>query len=139
MNKKAQDLKMDQSQFFNSHGLDEKPVSNYSTAADLIKLIQYMYDNDPELIDVLQQKETFIQSESGQSIRLGNTNELLGVMPEMLAAKTGLTDEAGETLSSVVSIQNRILGIVVLQSGIGGYRFQDTKSLIKWVEDNYSI
>lgn len=139
MNKKAQDLKMDQSQFFNAHGLDAKPVSNYSTAADLIKLIQYMYDNDPELIDVLQQKETFIQSESGQSIRLGNTNELLGVMPEMLVAKTGLTDEAGETLSSVVSIQNRILGIVVLQSGIGGYRFQDTKSLIKWVEDNYSI
>jgi D-alanyl-D-alanine carboxypeptidase (penicillin-binding protein 5/6) len=139
MNKKAQDLKMDQSKFFNAHGLDEEPVSNYTTAADLIKLIQYMYDNDTELIDVLAQKETFIKSQSGQSIRVGNTNELLGVMPEMLAAKTGLTDEAGETLASVVSIQNRILGIVVLQSGIGGYRFQDTKNLIKWVQDNYSI
>jgi len=139
MNKKAQDLKMDQSKFFNAHGLDEEPVSNYTSTADLIKLTQYIYDKHPELIAVLAQKETVIKSESGQSIRLGNTNELLEVMPEMLAAKTGLTDEAGETLASVVSIQNRILGIVVLQSGMGGYRFQDTKSLIKWVQDNYSI
>lgn len=139
MNQKAIDLNMEESEFFNSHGLDQKPQSNYSTAADIIKLTQYMYDNHPELMEVLRQKETTIISQSGQAIRIGNTNELLGISSQMIGAKTGLTNEAGETLSSVVSIKDRVVGIVVLQSDIGGYRFQDTQNLIKWVEDNYSL
>jgi D-alanyl-D-alanine carboxypeptidase len=139
MNKKAQDLGMQGSEFFNSHGLDQKPTSNYSTASDIMKLTQNLYDNYPDLIAVLKQKETMINSKSGQAIRVGNTNAMLEKDTQMIVGKTGLTDEAGETLSSVVSIKDRIVGIVVLKSGIGGYRFQDTRNLIKWVEDNYEI
>lgn len=139
MNQKAMDLNMEGSKFFNSHGLDQKPQSNYSTAADIVKLTQYIYDKHPELMEVLRQRETTITSQSGQVIRIGNTNELLGISSQMIGAKTGLTNEAGETLSSVVSIKGRVVGIVVLQSDIGGYRFQDTQNLIKWVEDNYSL
>jgi D-alanyl-D-alanine carboxypeptidase len=139
MNKKAQDLDMQGSEFFNSHGLDQKPTSNYSTASDIIKLTQALYDNYPDLMEVLKQKEAMINSQSGQAIRVGNTNEMLEKDTQMIVGKTGLTDEAGETLSSVVSIKDRIVGIVVLKSGIGGYRFQDTRNLIKWVEDNYEI
>jgi D-alanyl-D-alanine carboxypeptidase len=139
MNKKAQDLGMQGSEFFNAHGLDQKPTSNYSTASDIMKLTQDLYDNYPDLIEVLKQRETIINSKSGQAIRLGNTNEMLDKDIQMIVGKTGLTDEAGETLSSVVSIKNRIVGIVVLKSGIGGYRFQDTRNLIKWIEDNYEI
>lgn len=139
MNKKAKDLGMNDSEFFNAHGLDQKPTSNYSTASDIMKLTQDLYDNYPDLMNVLKQKEVTIKSQDGRSVRVGNTNEMLGVSPQMLVAKTGLTDEAGETLSSVVSIQDRIIGIVVLKSAIGGYRFQDTRNLIKWIEDNYSI
>lgn len=139
MNKKAQDLDMSGSKFFNSHGLDQKPTSNYSTASDIMKLTQDLYDNYPDLIEILKQTETVINSQSGQAIRLGNTNEMLGVDGSMLVGKTGLTEEAGETLSSVVSIKGRIVGIVILKAAIGGYRFQDTRNLIKWVEDNYEI
>jgi D-alanyl-D-alanine carboxypeptidase len=139
MNKKAQDLGMQGSEFFNAHGLDQKPTSNYSTASDIMKLTKDLYDNYPDLIEVLKQKETIINSKSGQAIRLGNTNEMLDKDIQMIVGKTGLTDEAGETLSSVVSIKDRIVGIVVLKSGIGGYRFQDTRNLIKWIEDNYEI
>jgi len=139
MNKKAQDLGMQGSEFFNAHGLDQKPTSNYSTASDIMKLTQDLYDNYPDLIEVLKQRETIINSKSGQAIRLGNTNEMLDKDIQMIVGKTGLTNEAGETLSSVVSIKDRIVGIVVLKSGIGGYRFQDTRNLIKWIEDNYEI
>jgi len=139
MNKKAQDLGMQGSEFFNAHGLDQKPTSNYSTASDVMKLTQDLYDNYPDLIEVLKQRETIINSKSGQAIRLGNTNEMLDKDIQMIVGKTGLTDEAGETLSSVVSIKDRIVGIVVMKSGIGGYRFQDTRNLIKWIEDNYEI
>jgi D-alanyl-D-alanine carboxypeptidase len=139
MNKKAQDLGMQGSEFFNSHGLDQKPTSNYSTASDIMKLTQNLYDNYPDLMEVLKQKEIMIKSQSGQTIRVGNTNEMLDKDIQMIVGKTGLTDEAGETLSSVVSIKDRIVGIVVLKSAIGGYRFQDTRNLIKWVEDNYEI
>lgn len=139
MNKKAQDLNMKDSQFFNPHGLDQKPISNYSTASDIMKLIQNLYDKYPDLVEVMKKKEAIIISKSGQNIKIGNTNEMLDKDPEMLIAKTGLTDEAGETFASVVSIKNRIVGIVTLQSDIGGYRFQDTRNLIKWVESNYEI
>lgn len=139
MNQKAQSLNMKDSQFINSHGLDQNPISNYSTASDIMKLTQNLYDKYPDLIQVLKQKEIVIKSQAGQNIRIGNTNEMLEVDKAMLIGKTGLTDEAGETFASVVTIQNRPVGIVVLQSGIGGYRFQDTINLIKWVEDNYKI
>lgn len=139
INKKAQNLGMQGSEFFNAHGLDQKPTSNYSTASDIMKLTQDLYDNYPDLIEVLKQKETIINSQSGQAIRIGNTNDMLNKDAQMLFGKTGLTDEAGETFASVVSIKNRVVGIVVLQSGIGGYRFQDTRNLIKWIEDNYEI
>ncbi|MGA1046603.1 MAG: D-alanyl-D-alanine carboxypeptidase family protein [Minisyncoccia bacterium] len=139
MNKKAQDLGMQGSEFFNSHGLDQKPTSNYSTAGDIMKLTQDLYDNYPDLTEVLRQKEHILNTKSGQAIRVGNTNEMLNKDTQMILGKTGLTDEAGETFSSVVSIKNRIVGIVVLKSAIGGYRFQDTRNLIKWVEDNYEI
>ena len=139
MNKKAQDLGMQGSKFFNSHGLDQKPTSNYSTAIDIMKMTQALYDNYPDLMEVLKQKEIMINSKLGQVIRVGNTNEMLEKDTQMIVGKTGLTDEAGETFSSVVSIKNRIVGIVVLKSAIGGYRFQDTRNLIKWVEDNYEI
>lgn len=139
MNQKAKDLNMNDSQFYNPHGLDQKPFSNYSTASDIMKLTQNLYDKYPILVDALKQKEFIINSQSGQNIKIGNTNEMLNVDGAMIIGKTGLTDEAGETFASVVTIQNRPVGIVVLQSGIGGYRFQDTRNLIKWVEDNYSI
>ena len=139
MNKKAQDLGMQNSQFFNPHGLDQKPISNYSTASDIMKSTQNLYDNYPDLINIMKQKETIIKSQAGQNVRIGNTNEMLGLDEAMLFGKTGLTDEAGETFASVVKIKNRPVGIVVLESGIGGYRFQDTRNLIKWVEDNYRI
>jgi D-alanyl-D-alanine carboxypeptidase (penicillin-binding protein 5/6) len=139
MNQKAQNLNMKDSQFSNPHGLDQKPISNYSTASDIMKLTKNLYDKYPDLIEVLKQKEVIIKSQSGQNIRIGNTNEMLGIDEAMIAGKTGLTDEAGETFASVVSIKNRAVGIVVLESGIGGYRFQDTRNLIKWVEANYRI
>jgi D-alanyl-D-alanine carboxypeptidase (penicillin-binding protein 5/6) len=139
MNKKAKDLSMNESEFFNSHGLDEKPISNYSTASDVMELTENLYYNYPNLIEVLKQRETILTPKSGQSIKVGNTNEMLDKDTQMIVGKTGLTDEAGETLSSVVSIKDRDVGIVVLKSSIGGYRFQDTRNLIKWVEDNYSI
>jgi len=139
MNKKAQDLNMKDSQFFNPHGLDQKPISNYSNTSDIMKLIQNLYDKYPDLVAILKPKEAILVSKTGQNIKIGNTNEMLDKDPEMLIAKTGLTDEAGETFASVVSIKNRIVGIVTLQSDIGGYRFQDTRNLIKWVESNYEI
>ena len=139
MNEKAQDLNMKDSQFFNPHGLDQKPISNYSNASDIMKLIQNLYDKYPDLVAILKPKEAILVSKTGQNIKIGNTNEMLEKDPEMLIAKTGLTDEAGETFASVVSIKNRIVGIVTLQSDIGGYRFQDTRNLIKWVESNYEI
>jgi len=139
MNKKAQDLGMQDSEFFNAHGLDQKPISNYSTANDIMKLTQNLYDNYPDLISIMKQKEAIIKSQAGQNVRIGNTNEMLGLDEAMLFGKTGLTDEAGETFASVVKIKNRPVGIVVLESGIGGYRFQDTRNLIKWIEDNYEI
>lgn len=136
MNTKAKDLGMIQSKFTNPHGLDDDFDQHYSTAGDIIKLIKAMNEY-PDIIPILQTLEYTLVSREGQSITIGNTNTLLD-NPMNIVGKTGLTDDAGETFAAQVSIQGKKVGIVVLGSSIGGYRFQDTQNLIQWIEDNYT-
>jgi D-alanyl-D-alanine carboxypeptidase len=128
---------MDQSQFVNPHGLDEE--GQYSSAADIMKLLTYAYNEYPELWEIMQQKELDVVSQSGTVVRLGNSNELIGTLPNMFGGKTGFTNQALETLASIVMIQDRPVGIVVMQAPIGGFRFQDTQTLTQWIEDQYQI
>lgn len=137
MNQKAQLLGMSQSKFVNPHGLDQD--GQYSTAADIMILLDYVYDEYPQFWEIMQQDQMIVQSQSGQDVVLRNSNELVGELNNLKGGKTGFTYAALETLASVVTIQDRPIGIVVMQAPIGGFRFSDTQKLSEWVESNYEL
>ena len=137
MNQKAQLLGMSQSKFVNPHGLDQE--GQYSTAADIMILLDYVHETYPEFWDIMQQDQVVIQSQSGSEVVLRNSNELVGDLPNLHGGKTGFTFAALETLASVVMIQDRPIGIVVMQAPIGGFRFRDTQKLSEWVETYYEL
>ena len=135
MNQKAQEIGMKSSYFQNPHGLDED--NHYSTARDVQKLTEYVYENYPFLLEMMSQEQTTIRTSEGREILIRNSNELISDMESMYAGKTGFTYDALETLTSIIEINGRKIGVTVMQSPIGGYRFLDTKQIAYWIEENY--
>jgi serine-type D-Ala-D-Ala carboxypeptidase (penicillin-binding protein 5/6) len=132
MNKKAEELKLENTHFANPVGFDDD--AQYTTAIDLAK----------QAIVGLQNK-TFSKIVGTKSITvsdvsysyfhpLTNVNELLGKIPGISGVKTGLTDNAREVLVSEIRKNDRNLIIVILKSHD---RFGDTAKLVDWIFKNF--
>ncbi len=113
MQSKASELKMLQTTYLEPSGLS---FINQSTASDLAKLIGYIYQNHPELLEISRQKETTITELKTRRARtLININHFAG-QPDFIGGKTGYIDEAGRNLASLFNVNGRIFLIVVLGS-----------------------
>jgi len=115
--------------FVNSTGLDpEEPLEdiNYSSAKDLAKLVKYLLENKPEIIDVLSQKEN-----NAFHYALENTNELLGKVDGIIGGKTGYTDEAGGCLILVLKGPGKNSYFINIILGSND-RFGEMEQLINW-------
>ena len=117
MNKKTVDLGMNQTVFFDPTGLS--PI-NQSTANDIRKLMKYITENYPEILNYSQERNFN---------NLQNINSFAG-QPSFLGGKTGYLDEAKENLVSLFSLNNHRILIVVLGSED---RFEQTKELLNYL------
>lgn len=137
MNKKAKELNLTNTHFVNPDGLDEQ--NNYSSAMDIAKIFSYLISDHFEILEVLKTKNMVVYSSDGKiEHRLINTNELLGVMPEIKAGKTGYTDEAGGSLALLISDinfgdKNDIITVVLGSND----RFGESEKLINWLKKAY--
>lgn len=135
MNNKAKKIGMMNTKFANPHGLDSGE-DHYSSAVDVMNMLIYSFENYPDIWSMLQIKEETIISAVGTPVRIGNTNQFID-MSWSLGGKTGLTDKAKETFATILDIQGRKVGVVVLGSRVGGYRFIDTRKIKEWIEINF--
>jgi len=117
MNKKAADLSMTQTVFFDSTGLS--PL-NQSTANDIRKLMKHIINNHPEIL-IYSQEKSFGE--------LKNINLFAG-QNNFLGGKTGYLDEAKQNLVSLFSLDNRRVLIVVLGAE---NRFEQTQALLDYL------
>ncbi len=133
MNHKAGVLGMNNSLFLDPAGLND---SAYSTAEDLIKLISYSLSYD-EIWNISAEKSIVVES-SDKKIKHHSvsTNQLLGVLPDILGGKTGYTDGALECLVLIIKLPNYPSKIVSIVLGSHD-RFGDTKKLIDWTRQAY--
>lgn len=140
MNLKAQDLGLEQTYFYNPHGVDPDDLDlpldfvNQSTVLDMAKLVNYLITKT-DLLEVVSQKQAPLYLANGVlHHQMKNTNELLGEIPEVLGGKTGFTAMAGECL--LVIVQGKVEGTyyinVVLNSAD---RFNDMRQLIECVNN----
>lgn len=133
MNEKAQTLNMLESKFLDPAGLNDEA---YSTAEDLVKLVKYSMKYDL-IWNILTEKSIVVKSLDNKiEHRLESTNQLLGVIPDIIGGKTGHTDGALGCMILVVDIpgkNDKIINIILGSQD----RFGDTKKLVDWVKSAY--
>lgn len=130
MNKKAKHVGMLDSFFYDPAGLDDR---GYSTAEDLIKLLDYSV-RYPEIQSALTAKRVKIQSANGKfSHDIENTNKLLGIVPDIVAGKTGFTDGALGTMVLKINLSQHTSSLAAVVLGSDD-RLGDIKKLIEWAK-----
>ena len=106
MNKKADELGLENTSFKNPHGLDAE--GHYSTARDLAKLTVYALSNK-DFRDIVSTKTASVGSRT-----LTNHNKLLWSIDGAIGVKTGYTKAAGRVLVSAVERQGICLACVTI-------------------------
>ena len=116
MNKKAQELGMNNTIFNNPHGLDED-TKNYSTAYDMSLLARYAYKNKI-YIKIIKTKKYTCKS-SIKSYLWYNRVSILNNYKYSLGGKNGYTPKAGKTLVSYAKKDNMtLIGVSLHDSNI---------------------
>lgn len=112
MNKKAKTLGMKSTAYADSTGLDEK---SKSTAADLEKLLAYIYEKDPAILEITKDNDFWLPNASGEMLKFQNMNGFY-YHPWFVGGKTGYSPEARQTFAAVFDINKKPVAIVVLNS-----------------------
>lgn len=134
MNRKAAALGMGNSIFHDPAGLNDDALS---TVEDLIKLVEYSLKFN-EIWSILGEKTASVYSVDRKiEHRISSTNQLLGVIPDVIGGKTGYTEKALGCMILVVDIpgeNDRLITIVLGSTD----RFTDTQKLLDWAKRAYS-
>jgi D-alanyl-D-alanine carboxypeptidase len=127
MNQKAQELGMSHTAYYDAHGLNP---NNHSTAADLAKLLSYIYKNHPEILAITKENDFWLPDETGKLLKFQNVNNFYQ-NPDFIGAKTGYIPQAKQTLASVVEVNGRPTALVLLHSS---NRQKDALAMVDWIK-----
>jgi len=110
MNQKVAELGLSETHFANPHGLDDP--AHYTSAYDIAMLGRELMAH-PQLAEIVG---TRVYWPSWDGPRIWNGNRLLGVYTGVTGAKTGYTDEAGQTIVATAERDGIQLVVAVLGS-----------------------
>ncbi|MDQ3089542.1 MAG: hypothetical protein M3Q24_00095 [bacterium] len=133
MNKKARDINMKNTYYYNETGLDQTSQKGgaYGSAEDMAKLFEYILKNHPNLLEATSENKIRVLSLDNFNHTAVSTNLIVDDIPGIKASKTGFTDIAGGNL--VVAFDPE-LGRPIIISVLGSTqddRFLDMKKLIE--------
>ena len=134
MNEKAQFLQMTESNFLDPAGLND---GAYSTVEDMTKLVRNALKQDL-IWNITTEKSTTVRSVDGKiEHKIESTNQLFGVIPDVVGGKTGYTDIALGSMVLIVDIPGKNDKIISIILGSKD-RFGDTQKMLDWVKKAYS-
>ena len=123
MNEKAREIGMQNTNFGNSHGLNEPPSANVSTVKDILLMSNYLIKHYPEYYSYFGEKEFTWHRTGGDPITQPNTNALITKNIGVDGIKTGfLTVEKYSLASSILRNGRRLIAV--------GSGFQSKRSRI---------
>ncbi len=134
MNKRAKELKMNNTHFENATGLDDTTDTHLTTARDIgimsCELLKYDFIRDYTTVwmDSLRDGKT----------ELVNTNKLVRFFNGTTGLKTGTTAKAGCCVSASAEREGLHLVAVVMGSDNSNDRFNTAKAMLNWGFSNYS-
>jgi len=112
-------------------------ADNISTAGDLLRLVQYIYNNRRFIIDLTANQDLPSAYISGQFGQLENFNKIKD-LDNFIGGKVGETEAAGQTSISLhklmVKGQERILAIILLGSS---QRDADVHELLSYAQERF--
>lgn len=129
MNKKAKELNMNNTVFYDSHGLNPLNTSNSS---DLLKLLEYIYKNHPQILEISRDNNFWLPNNFGRMLKFKNVNNFYN-HPLFIGGKTGYLIEARQTFASIFNIDQKPIVIIILYSN---NRQLDTLKIIDFLNKN---
>ncbi len=136
MNRKAEEIGMTDTRFSNPSGLDPAPgvIINRSSPEDLVIFVEYLLEM-PMIWEALSTERYSLRTADGTfKYDVVNTNQLLGERDDLKGGKTGTTARAGGNLLAVFERNDKMVVTVILGSG---NRFDETRSLLEWIDRAY--
>lgn len=135
MNKKAEENNLLSTKFFDPIGLDSRNISNVYDISELLKLAL----GKKEIFEALEKTSySFISNNKNISRTVYNTDKLLDSYLNVVAGKTGFTDEAGYNMAiEVAGDEGQKIIIILFGSQTSETRFGEVKGLATWTFDNY--
>jgi D-alanyl-D-alanine carboxypeptidase len=130
MNKFVQSKGLENTLFFSENGLNiaDHIMGAYSNSKEISKIVEYFYENFPEIASSTVKVEDKICSNK-KCHYVKNTNLLLEKYPEIIFSKTGYTKKAGGSLAVILDINSKKYTVVILNSTKQG-RFDDLEKII---------
>ncbi len=134
INVKARGLGLWKAHFADPVGLSKE---NIATAQETAKILDLALRH-ALIKKILPLKDYTFTVVNGETRQVKNTNQLLNSYLNVLGGKTGYTEEAGYCFAGAIKLKNeQTIITVVLDSATDTDRFNDTKALVNWVEENY--
>ena len=138
MNRRAQELGMEDTHFVNCTGLDDDPSAkdHLTSAHDIAIMSRELMKNHPDI-----QKYTTIWMDTVRNgaFGLANTNKLVRFYPGATGLKTGFTSQAGYCLSATAQREGLGLIAVVMGAATSQDRFNSCKQLLDLGFANYAL
>ncbi|HUW71746.1 MAG TPA: serine hydrolase [Candidatus Humimicrobiaceae bacterium] len=112
MNQKAKELNMTNTVFYDPHGLNP---ANQSSAQDLAKLLRYIYENHPDILDISRSNNFWLPDPTGKLLKFRNLNAFYP-FSTFIGGKAGSLPEARETFASIFKVKDNVVAIIILYS-----------------------
>lgn len=142
MIEKSAELGLMSASFINPHGLpinDEETGQNYMSISDIYKLVRYILNKYPEIVEITSQKELVVTE---RNFSKAATNPVLPLLEGVDGLKTGYTHKSGLCLVSTMPVtksgQDFRLIAIIMGAQSHDDRINKTIELLEYGRDNYS-
>ena len=125
MNGYAWELGMTGAYFGDPSGLSPH---NMASASDFFKLAEYLYLDRPDILAITRTVSTSVGTTTEHGAHVFASIQPFVKDPRFIGGKTGHTDEAADTMLTILNIGGKPIAIIVLHS-ISGDRTHDTELL----------
>ncbi|MEG2322060.1 MAG: D-alanyl-D-alanine carboxypeptidase family protein [Bacilli bacterium] len=136
MNKRANELGLVDTNFKNSHGLDE--ANHYSTAHDMAYMAKELIKH-PKVLEFTSIYEDYLRKGTNKTFWLVNTNKLVRFYDGVDGLKTGYTAEAGFCMTATAKINNMRIITTVMGEPDSKTRNADVTSILDYVYAQYAL
>lgn len=135
MNKRAAELKMNDTVFENCTGLDDNTTNHLTSANDIALMSRELLKHE----SIQKYTTIWMDSIRGGKTELVNTNKLVRFYKGTTGLKTGTTSKAGHCLSASAKRGDMHLVAVVLGSESGAARFESAKNMLNYGFANWKL